>query len=81
MTKEIIDLRSALELLESIPGQMVHTDVEVDPSAELAGVYRYVGAGGTVARPTKTGPAMTFEKSKAIPALKSLLVFWQAVNV
>ena len=43
MTKEVIDLRSALELLESIPGQMVHTDVEVDPSAELAGVYRYVG--------------------------------------
>ena len=36
MTKEVIDLRSALELLESIPGQMVHTDVEVDPSAELA---------------------------------------------
>ena len=26
MTKEVIDLRSALELLESIPGQMVHTD-------------------------------------------------------
>ena len=44
MTKEVIDLRSALELLESIPGQMVHTDVEVDPSAELAGVYRYVQA-------------------------------------
>ena len=64
MTKEVIDLRSALELLESIPGQMVHTDVEVDPSAELAGVYRYVGAGGTVARPTKTGPAMTFENVK-----------------
>jgi len=38
MTKEVIDLRSALELLESIPGQMVHTDVEVDPSAELAGL-------------------------------------------
>ena len=36
MTKEVIDLRSALELLQSIPGQMVHTDVEVDPSAELA---------------------------------------------
>ena len=29
MTKEVIDLRSALELLESIPGQMVHTDVEM----------------------------------------------------
>ena len=67
MTKEVIDIRSTLELLESIPGQMVHTDVEVDPSAELSGVNRYVGAGGTVARPTKTGPAMTFENVKGHP--------------
>lgn len=73
MTKEVIDLRSALELLESIPGQMVHTDVEVDPSAELAGVYRYVGAGGTVARPTKTGPAMTFENVKGHPGVKVVI--------
>ena len=73
MTKEVIDLRSALELLESIPGQMVHTDVGVDPSAELAGVYRYVGAGGTVARPTKTGPAMTFENVKGHPGAKVVI--------
>ena len=73
MTKEVIDLRSALELSESIPGQMVHTDVEVDPSAELAGVYRYVGAGGTVARPTKTGPAMTFENVKGHPGAKVVI--------
>lgn len=73
MTKEVIDLRSALELLESIPGQMVHTDVEVDPSAELAGVYRYVGAGGTVARPTKTGPAMTFENVKGHTGAKVVI--------
>ena len=73
MTKEVIDLRSALELLESIPGQMVHTDAEGDPSAELAGVYRYVGAGGTVARPTKTGPAMTFENVKGHPGAKVVI--------
>lgn len=73
MTKEVIDLRSALELLESIPGQMVHTDVEVDPSVELAGVYRYVGAGGTVARPTKTGPAMTFENVKGHQGAKVVI--------
>lgn len=73
MTKEVIDLRSALELLESIPGQMVHTDVEVDPSAELAGVYRYVGAGGTVARPTKTGPSMTFENVKGHQGAKVVI--------
>lgn len=70
MTKEVIDLRSALELLESIPGQMVHTDVEVDPAGELAGVYRHVGAGGTVARPTKIGPAMTFSNIKGHPGAK-----------
>lgn len=36
------------------------TDVPVDPMAELSGVYRYVGSGGTVERPTKIGPAMIF---------------------
>ena len=61
---KINDLRSALELLKTIPGQYVETDVEVDPHAELSGVYRYVGAGGTVARPTREGPAMVFNNVK-----------------
>lgn len=61
---QVNDLRSALELLESVPGQLVKTDIEVDPHAEIAGVYRYVGAGGTVMRPTKEGPAMVFNKIK-----------------
>ena len=61
---EVNDLRSALELLESIPGQLVETDVEVDPNAELSGVYRHVGAGGTVERPTQEGPAMVFNNVK-----------------
>lgn len=56
------DLRSALELLKSVPGQLIETDVPVDPNAELAGVYRYIGAGGTVMRPTRIGPAMIFNK-------------------
>ena len=47
------DLRSAIELIKSIPGEYVETDVEVDPKAELSGVYRYVGAAGTVMRPKK----------------------------
>lgn len=59
-----------LKLLESMPGQLVETDVEVDPMAELAGVYRYVGAGGTVKRPTKEGPAMIFNKVKGYPDAK-----------
>ena len=73
MAKEIIDLRTALAALEETPGQLVSTDVEVDPAAELAGVYRYVGAGGTVARPTKMGPAMMFNNIKGHPGAKVVI--------
>lgn len=66
----VTDLRSALELLENIPGQLVQTDVEVDPAGELAGVYRHVGAGGTVMRPTKKGPAMIFNNIKGHPGAR-----------
>ena len=45
------DLRSALEVLKQMDVQLVETDIEVDPEAELAGVYRHVGAGGTVCVP------------------------------
>ncbi|WDV46902.1 UbiD family decarboxylase [Clostridiaceae bacterium M8S5] len=62
--RKVYDLRSALELLDNIPEQLIQTDVEVNPKAELAGVYRHVGAGGTVARPTKEGPAMIFNNVK-----------------
>ena len=67
MKEQVNDLRSALELLASLPGELVESDTEVDPEAELAGVYRYVGAGGTVARPTKEGPAMIFNRVKGHP--------------
>ena len=39
---DILDLRTALVVLRQTPGQLVETDVEVDPEAELSGVYRYV---------------------------------------
>ena len=65
---DILDLRTALDVLRQTPGQLVETDVEVDPEAELSGVYRYVGAGGTVMRPTKVdGPAMVFHNVKGHP--------------
>jgi len=64
------DLRSALALLAEHPGQLVETSVEVDPNAELSGVYRYVGAGGTVMRPTKMGPAMVFNNVKGYPGAR-----------
>jgi UbiD family decarboxylase len=67
---EITDLRSALEYLSAIPGEVVTTDVEVDPIAELSGVYRVVGAGGTCMRPTRKGPAMIFNKVKGYPEFR-----------
>jgi len=62
MANSVNDLRSALALLAQTPGELVSTDTEVNPHAELSGVYRYVGAGGTTRRPTRTGPAMLFNK-------------------
>ena len=64
MPNNVRDLRSALEFLATIPGQLVSTRAPVDPNAELAGVYKLVGAGTPLAPPTRTGPAMLFEKVK-----------------
>lgn len=67
------DLRSAIELLRSTPGQLIETNVPVNPVAELAGVYRHVGAGGTVARPTKEGPAMLFNDVTGFPEARVII--------
>ncbi|KEA50287.1 MULTISPECIES: UbiD family decarboxylase [Mangrovibacter] len=68
------DLRSAIELLKSTPGEYVETNVEVDPRAELSGVYRYVGAGGTCERPTrKNGPVMMFNKIKGFDDISVII--------
>jgi len=64
MPNNVCDLRSALEFLATIPGQLVSTRAPVDPNAELAGVYKLVGAGTPLAPPTRTGPAMLFENVK-----------------
>ena len=54
MAEKVRDLRSALARSGADAGiSLTETEVAVDPMAELAGVYRYVGAGGTVKRPTK----------------------------
>lgn len=70
MENKVNDLRSALELLRTMQGQLIETEVETDPMAELAGVYRHVGAGGTVMRPTKEGPAMIFNQVKGHPGAR-----------
>ncbi|MBL8659508.1 MAG: UbiD family decarboxylase [Rhodospirillales bacterium] len=69
----IDDLRSAIEHLKTIPGQYIETDREIDPRAELAGVYRHIGAGATVMRPTRVGPAMTFNAVKGYPHSRVLV--------
>lgn len=67
---DILDLRTALKVLKEADGQIIETDVEVNPEAELSGVYRYVGAGGTVMRPTKVnGPAMIFRNILGHPGV------------
>ena len=63
-SSQINDLRSALDFLAERPGQLVSTDVEVDPYLEIAGIYRRVGSGTPTAPPTKIGPAMMFNKVK-----------------
>ena len=61
---EINDLRSALAFIEEIPGQLLTTAHPVDAKAEIAGIYRYIGAGTPVIPPTRTGPAMIFNNVK-----------------
>ena len=71
MPKAIVnDLRSALDYLKTIEGQYHETDVEVDPEAELSGVFRYIGGGGTIRRPTRLGPAMVFNNIKGFPDVR-----------
>jgi 4-hydroxy-3-polyprenylbenzoate decarboxylase len=41
---EVFDLRSVIRLMEATPGQLIKTDKEVDPHAELAGVYKPIGS-------------------------------------
>ncbi|HIS16007.1 MAG TPA: UbiD family decarboxylase [Candidatus Scatomorpha merdavium] len=70
----VYDLRSALEFLRGRPGQLAETEVEADPEAELSGVYRRVGAGGTVMRPTRTnGPAMLFRNLRGFPGVSAAI--------
>lgn len=70
---KVTDLRSALAVLSHYDDELIYTDEPVDPIAELSGVYRYVGAHGTVQRPTRVGPAMIFNKIKGYDDVKVLI--------
>ncbi|MCG7365045.1 UbiD family decarboxylase [Pantoea sp. ACRSH] len=67
------DLRAAIDILKQYDGEYIETSEPVDPAAELSGVYRYIGAGGTVMRPTRTGPAMVFNKVKGYDDFRVLI--------
>ena len=67
MSEQLYDLRKVIDELRNKPDQYHETNVEVDPNAELSGVYRYIGAGGTVQRPTSAGPSMMFNNIKGFP--------------
>jgi 3-polyprenyl-4-hydroxybenzoate decarboxylase and related decarboxylases len=81
MSEQPYDLRRVIDELKEAPGQYHETDVEVDPDAELSGVYRYIGAGGTVKRPTQEGPAMMFNNIKGFPGTRIFIGAWPVVNV
>lgn len=72
-TKKVTDLRSALAVLRKFDDELIETDEPVDPSAELSGVYRYIGAHGTVMRPTRIGPAMLFNRIKGYTDMRVLI--------
>jgi 4-hydroxy-3-polyprenylbenzoate decarboxylase len=59
---DVIDLRTAIDLLASTPGQLLKITEPVDPKGELAGVYKPIGAGTPTKPPTRSGPAALFEK-------------------
>lgn len=70
---EVNDLRTAIEVVQAMPKQYHETNVEIDPKDDLAGVYRYIGAGGTVMRPTQVGPAVMFNNIKGYPGSRILV--------
>jgi len=70
MENKVCDLRSAIELLKTLPGQYFETDAEADPVYEIPGVHRRIGCLGTVIRPTKEGPALVFNNVKGYPGTR-----------
>ena len=67
------DLRRVLECLKQHPGQLAHLDSPVDSDTEITGLYRHIGAGGTVMRPTKKGPALLCTNIKGFPDTSVLI--------
>ena len=71
--QDIRDLRDALAFLSTLPGHLSTTSKAVDAHAELAGIYKRIGAGTPVAPPTRIGPAMLFENVQGYPDVRVLV--------
>ncbi len=67
------DLRRVLDEIKDDPKEYHETNEEVDPNAELCGAFRYIGARGTVERPTQLGPTMMFNNVKGFPDTRVLI--------
>ena len=72
---EVSDLRSALDVLRALPGELLTTDRLVDPYLEIAAIYKLIGAGTPARPPTRLGPAMLFEnvKGSSMPVVAGVL--------
>ena len=73
MKEQPWDLRKVLREIQNDPTQYHETNLEINPNAEISGVYRYIGAGGTVERPTQEGPAMMFNNIKGFKDTRVLM--------
>ncbi|UAJ65047.1 UbiD family decarboxylase [Candidatus Schneideria nysicola] len=67
------DLQNSIELLNHIKNEIIYTNDSVNPILELSSIYRYIGAYGTIMRPTKSGPAILFNNIKDYPHIKILI--------
>lgn len=70
MRNDIYDLRSALKVLEEIPGEYREIKQPADLDSEMIGYYHKVAARGTSRRPTGLGPTMMFTNVKDHPGAK-----------
>lgn len=75
---EILDLRTALEVLRAAPGQLIETNVEVDPAAELS-IFLQPGSrhiGAMAERATELGQSLPISVSIGVdPAIEVLSCF------
>lgn len=68
--KDDFSLRAMLEKLAETPGQVCEIARPVSLDQQLAGIYKKLGGGGTLMRPTKTGPAAVFTNIEGFPGAR-----------